>query len=155
MFGQFNRCVSRWCPLGGLLLLVAASAVAGAEPSPAGVPRPEHPMPQMMRAEWLNLNGTWEFGETDRADDAPWLSGRPYPDKIVVPFCRRAGFSGLGRTGFVKKRLVSPHFPEAGKLAIEAGAAARRRERLEDPRLGQRQSGRRAHRRHARRSAST
>jgi hypothetical protein len=65
-------------------------------------PRPEHPFPQMVRAEWLNLNGTWEFAETDDVKDASWLSGKPYPDKIVVPFCRESRLSGLARTGFVK-----------------------------------------------------
>lgn len=31
------------------------------------LPRPEYPRPQMVRADWLNLNGRWEF-ETDRGD---------------------------------------------------------------------------------------
>ncbi len=67
-----------------------------------GLPRPEHPFPQMVRAEWLNLNGTWEFAETNDTGDAAWLSDKPYPDKIVVPFCRESRLSGLARTGFVK-----------------------------------------------------
>ena len=25
------------------------------------IPRPEHPRPQWMRANWQNLNGTWQF----------------------------------------------------------------------------------------------
>ena len=25
------------------------------------IPRPEHPMPQFMRKDWVNLNGTWSF----------------------------------------------------------------------------------------------
>ena len=29
------------------------------------IPRPEYPRPQMVRDDWLNLNGTWEF-EIDR-----------------------------------------------------------------------------------------
>ena len=56
----------------------------------------------MQRAEWLNLNGTWEFAETDDAKDASWLSEKAYPDKIVVPFCRESKLSGLARTGFIK-----------------------------------------------------
>jgi len=59
-------------------------------------------MPQMVRVEWLNLNGTWEFAESDRADDARYLSDQSYPDKIVVPFCRESKLSGLERKGFVK-----------------------------------------------------
>jgi hypothetical protein len=68
----------------------------------ADLPRPEHPQPQMVRAEWLNLNGTWEFAETDATADARFLSAEPYPDKIVVPFCRESKLSGLARTGFIK-----------------------------------------------------
>ena len=83
----------------------------------------------------------WEFAETDDAGDASWLSGRPYPDKIVVPFCRESKLSGLARTGFIEKRLVPPHFPKTGNLEIPTPAAARRRVRLEDACLGERQSG--------------
>ena len=25
------------------------------------IPRPEHPQPQLQRAEWANLNGIWDF----------------------------------------------------------------------------------------------
>ncbi|MEN6458488.1 MAG: sugar-binding domain-containing protein [Thermoguttaceae bacterium] len=79
-------------------LLMAVTAHAGTNE----LPRPEHPFPQMVRAEWLTLNGTWEFAETNEEGDSAWLSGRPYPDKIVVPFCRESKLSGLARTGFVK-----------------------------------------------------
>jgi hypothetical protein len=85
-----------------LLALLAVSAATRADSPAAELPRPEHPSPQMQRGEWLNLNGTWEFAETDDAKDASWLSGKVYPDKIVVPFCRESKLSGLARTGFVK-----------------------------------------------------
>lgn len=66
------------------------------------IPRPEHPFPQARRAEWLNLNGTWEFAETDENADATYLGDAPYPDKIIVPYCRESKLSGLERKGFVK-----------------------------------------------------
>ena len=66
------------------------------------IPRPEHPFPQMQRAQWLNLNGTWEFAESDEPNDAAYLSDAPYPDRIIVPYCRESKLSGLARTGFVK-----------------------------------------------------
>lgn len=92
--------VSGWAVLSALFFLglVAATAAAG----PQDLPRPEHPRPNMIRAEWLSLNGTWEFGETDEEADARFLSAEPYPDKIVVPFCRESKLSGLDRKGFVK-----------------------------------------------------
>lgn len=50
-----------------------------------------------MRADWLNLNGQWEFFESDDANAKP-----TYPDKINVPFCRESKLSGLERKGFIK-----------------------------------------------------
>lgn len=67
-----------------------------------GIPRPEHPRPDMERAEWLNLNGSWEFAETDDSKDTSFLTKSNYPDKILVPFCRESELSGLNRKGFVK-----------------------------------------------------
>ena len=80
------------------VFFAAGALLAHADP----VPRPEHPMPQAERAEWLNLNGSWEFAES--GDDAAdkYLAANPYPDHIVVPFCRESLLSGLARRPFVK-----------------------------------------------------
>lgn len=56
----------------------------------------------MQRADWLSLNGTWQFAETDDDSDRGYLGAKAYPDRIVVPFARESKLSGLGRTGFVK-----------------------------------------------------
>ena len=73
------------------------------------IPRSEHPDPQLMRTDWMSLNGSWEFAETD-GDDS-FLGDSAYPDRIVVPFCRESSLSGLGRTSFVNnvwyRRTVS------------------------------------------------
>lgn len=74
----------------------------GPQAMAATTPRPEHPMPQFLRTEWLNLNGVWEFAETDENADATYLGSDAYPDRIVVPFCRESKLSGLERKGFVK-----------------------------------------------------
>ncbi|RYG22905.1 beta-galactosidase [bacterium] len=66
------------------------------------VPRPEHPRPDMMRSEWVSLNGTWQFAETNDESDQGYLRNKAFPDRIVVPFARESKLSGLGRTGFVK-----------------------------------------------------
>lgn len=79
------------------LPLVITSIAASGE-----VPRPEHPFPQMVRAEWLNLNGVWDFAETNNSTDESFLTLDNYPDQINVPFCRESKLSGLGRTGFMK-----------------------------------------------------
>ena len=66
------------------------------------IPRPEHPKPQFERAEWMNLNGSWQFAR-DRA-----VSGKArklyladsLPDVINVPFCMESKLSGIEDTDF-------------------------------------------------------
>lgn len=67
---------------------------AGAE-----TPRPEHPRPQLVREDWLCLNGWWEF-EADPRDRGleRGMRERPLRDRILVPFCPEAPLSGVGRT---------------------------------------------------------
>ena len=53
------------------------------------IPLPEHPRPDFHRAEWLNLNGAWQFRFD--GDDAGlkenWLAGQvKFPDTVLVPF---------------------------------------------------------------------
>nr|WP_156188307.1 sugar-binding domain-containing protein [Arsenicicoccus sp. oral taxon 190] len=67
----------------------------------SGVPRPEHPRPQLVRARWLNLNGEWEF-ESDRGDSGyeRGLLSRPLSGRILVPFCPESAASGVGDEDF-------------------------------------------------------
>ena len=57
--------------------------------SAVNIPRPEHPMPQWERNDWLNLNGTWEF-EFDFGVSAQerklYESEKKLAGEIVVPF---------------------------------------------------------------------
>jgi hypothetical protein len=68
----------------------------------SAIPRPEHPLPQAQRKDWINLNGPWEFGESNHDHTDDFLGPEPYPDQIVVPFCRESSLSGLGRRELVK-----------------------------------------------------
>lgn len=91
------------------------------------IPRPEYPLPQMKRAEWLNLNGTWEFAETDDNADDRYLSSESYPDKIVVPFPRESKLSGLERKGFIKnvwyrRTFVRPIDWKSARTRLHIGA---------------------------------
>ena len=63
------------------------------------IPRSEHPRPQFVRNEWLNLNGEWEFAFDD--DNAGlsegWQRGeRRLPQTIIVPFAYQSKLSGIG-----------------------------------------------------------
>lgn len=61
------------------------------------IPRPEYPRPQFVRAEWMNLNGVWEFAFDDDnvGTDQGWHDGRELPDQIIVPFAYQTGLSGI------------------------------------------------------------
>ena len=64
------------------------------------MPRPEHPMPQWERANWLNLNGTWEF-EFDfgvSAIERELWKKEKFDKEIIVPFCPESKLSGIGDT---------------------------------------------------------
>ncbi|MBZ0257367.1 beta-glucuronidase, partial [bacterium] len=68
----------------------------------AEIPRPEHPFPQMVRSEWLNLNGVWDYAETNDSSDDSYLELDDFPEEITVPFCRESALSGIQRTNFMK-----------------------------------------------------
>lgn len=67
------------------------------------IPRPEYPRPQMVRDDWLNLNGVWEF-EIDSG-----LSGEErnlhregrFSQTINVPFCPESKLSGINQKDFL------------------------------------------------------
>ena len=68
-----------------------------------GAPRPEYPQPQFQRADWMTLNGTWqfEFDDSDAGLDENWANGkRAFGRKITVPFPFEASLSGIGDTTF-------------------------------------------------------
>lgn len=78
------------------------------------IPRPEYPRPQFVRADWLCLNGEWEF-EIDAGDSGleRGLLNRPLAAKITVPFCPESILSGIGNTDFLnavwyRKRIAIP-----------------------------------------------
>ena len=68
------------------------------------VPRSEYPRPQMVRKDWITLNGTWQFetdpgksGEERGMMNAPALAG-----EITVPFCPESELSGVNNKDFME-----------------------------------------------------
>ncbi len=54
-------------------------------------PLPEYPRPQLVRSEWKNLNGLWDYSVTSVTTTKP-LS---YKGKILVPFAIESALSGV------------------------------------------------------------
>lgn len=56
-------------------------------------PLPEYPRPQLARADWMNLNGPWDYAITGSARQPA-----EYEGSILVPFSPEAELSGVGRS---------------------------------------------------------
>src|SRR4051812_10432349 len=52
---------------------------------------PEYPRPQLVRKEWLNLNGLWDFAITNKDSAKP----DAFTSQILVPFPPEASLSGI------------------------------------------------------------
>ena len=72
-----------WTPGDGLKTRWAA------EVDPAN-PLPEYPRPQMVRADWQNLNGLWNYAILPVGEDFTKADG-----EILVPFCAESALSGV------------------------------------------------------------
>jgi len=94
---------ARRAALAALFALALGAPAAAARQ--AGVPRPEHPRPDLMRADWQTLNGRWEFefDDADRGLAERWhapASAKRFSKTIVVPFAFQSKASGIGETAF-------------------------------------------------------
>lgn len=56
---------------------------------------PEYPRPQMVRKDWQNLNGLWQYAEAAADESAP--VGKNLDRKILVPFPIESSLSGVGK----------------------------------------------------------
>ena len=95
------------------------------------IPRSEHPKPQFERADWLNLNGEWDFCfDQGRSGEQRKLyedfSG--YDRKITVPFCIQSKLSGIEYKDFVygawyKRTFTLTPLQAGGRTVLHFGAA--------------------------------
>jgi beta-galactosidase/beta-glucuronidase len=67
--------------------------------SPANA-HPEYPRPQMVREDWLNLNGLWELGITSKE-----ATRATFETQILVPFPVQSALSGVMRPVSENERI--------------------------------------------------
>jgi beta-glucuronidase len=67
------------------------------------LPKPEHPRPQLVRKNWMNLNGIWGF-EIDAGDSGleRGLAKRELTNEILVPFAPESTLSGIEHVDFME-----------------------------------------------------
>ncbi|MBM3888380.1 MAG: glycoside hydrolase family 2 [Verrucomicrobia bacterium] len=75
-------------------------------------PWPEYPRPQMVRAQWTNLNGLWDYAITDLDAAQP----AKFDGKILVPFPIESALSGVKKPVTDKQRLWYRRTFDAPKL---------------------------------------
>ena len=56
-------------------------------------PLPEYPRPQMVRSNWLNLNGIWQFEPTVTNSAVP--TGQTLTNQVLVPYPMESAISGV------------------------------------------------------------
>ena len=69
------------------------------------IPRPEHPKPQFLRENWINLNGPWSYvfdhGKSGMNEGRDLFKSTGFSNSITVPFCPESELSGVGHTDFI------------------------------------------------------
>src|SRR5256714_15029935 len=97
--------------LGPTCLGVVLALVQG-----AATPLPEHPRPDFQRAEWLNLNGRWQFA----------FDSLPTKREILVPFSWGSPLSGVpgsGDIGWYARDVTVPSAWRGRRVFLVFGAS--------------------------------
>jgi hypothetical protein len=83
----------------------------------------EYPRPQMVRDEWLNLNGLWEYSEAARGEDPP--IGKQLNDRILVPFPIESALSGVMKSAerlWYRRTFIVPDKWMGRRVLLHFGA---------------------------------
>ncbi|KAJ7169155.1 alpha-L-arabinofuranosidase B [Mycena crocata] len=72
-------------------------------------PLPEYPRPQLVRADWQNLNGQWQFAASSQITSPP--TGQTLAETILVPYPLESALSGIMRhetNSFYRRTFTIP-----------------------------------------------
>ena len=85
----------------------------------------EYPRPQLVRGNWMNLNGLWNYTILPSSSETIPAA---YAGKILVPFAVESALSGVGsRVGkdsllWYQRELVIPSAMRKNRLMLHFGA---------------------------------
>ena len=85
---------------------------------------PEYPRPQMVRRDWQNLNGEWQYAVGDRNAARPTSFDR----RVLVPFPVESQLSGAGvwiapeQRVWYRRTFAAPQLPAGHRLLLHFGA---------------------------------
>ncbi|GAA4399702.1 glycoside hydrolase family 2 TIM barrel-domain containing protein [Nibrella viscosa] len=109
-----------WKPVTGKIMSPWAEKV-----DPTNV-LPEYPRPQLVRGNWLNLNGLWEYAlQPGTQTETPPAA---FAGKILVPYAIESALSGVGKTVgkdtvlWYKRTVTLPANYRSGNVLLHFGA---------------------------------
>jgi hypothetical protein len=111
-----------------LTAVILCHLLAAAGPALGTIPLPEHPRPDFQRAQWLNLNGPWQFqfDPNDRGLTEKWFeSKKTFSDEIRVPFSWGSPLSGMedqADIGWYARTLQVPEDWQKKRVFLVIGA---------------------------------
>src|SRR5688572_24944023 len=92
---SFAQGADSWKPASGPLMTRWAKDVSPKKPLD------EYPRPQMVREEWQNLNGLWNYAITDKDSSVP----KQWAGQILVPYPVQSALSGVMKSVGETQRL--------------------------------------------------
>ncbi|MDQ3788884.1 MAG: beta-galactosidase, partial [Actinomycetota bacterium] len=84
---------------------------------------PEYPRPQLVRSEWQNLNGVWEFAGASSISTPP--VGQTLPEGVLVPYPIESALSGIQRhedNMFYRRTFTVPSTWSGRRVKLNFGA---------------------------------
>jgi len=87
-------------------------------------PLPEYPRPQLVRENWMNLNGLWEYAIRPKDEATPTA----FDGKILVPFAVESALSGVGKVVgkenklWYKRAVILPATVKGKRIMLNFGA---------------------------------